>query len=125
MSTETEKQIYKVLHFLRFLLDVLLFVGALLFLLSGLRHPPSRAAKKQWLIFNLALAILVFATINAVFSLIPLAPTYPLPLLLTLCTQQRFLEDLAQGQVAYALLAVHFHRLGAVEWKRKSFFWFG
>ena len=125
MASDTEKQVYKIFHLVRFLLNVVLFFAALLLLLSGLRHRQIRTSKKQWLIFNLCLAIIVFATINSVFSMIPLAPTYLTRLVIDICTLQRFLEDVAQGQVAYAFIVLSLHRLGKEEWKRKSFLWFG
>ncbi len=69
--------------------------------------------------------MIVFAIINSVFAMIPLAPTYLTGLAVQVCTLQNFLEDVAQGQVAYSLLAFAIHQIGPNEWKNRSFLWFG
>jgi hypothetical protein len=125
MSTQTELRVYKIFHLIRFILNVFIFISALLFLLGGCFHRQLRSSKRQWLMFNLCISMIVFAIINSVFAMIPLAPTYLTGLAAHICTLQNFLEDVAQGQVAYSLLAFAIHQIGPNEWKNRSFLWFG
>jgi hypothetical protein len=75
--------------------------------------------------FNVFIAIIIFSIINSIFAMLPLAPTYLTGLAVQVCTLQHFLEDIVQGQVAYSLLAFAVHQIGPIEWKNRSFIWFG
>ncbi|CAF2441629.1 unnamed protein product [Rotaria sp. Silwood2] len=57
--------------------------------------------------------------------MLPLAPTYQTTLAVQMCTLQHFLEDIAQGQVAYAFVIFCMHQIGPQEWRKRSFLWFG
>jgi hypothetical protein len=61
---------------------------------------------------------------NSVFAMLPLASTYITILAAQVCTLQHFLEDIAQGQVAYSLLAFFIHQIGPKEWRNRSCLWF-
>jgi uncharacterized membrane protein len=124
MATTTEL-IYLIFHLIRFIFSLAIFTSALLFLCGGCFHDQLRRSKRQWLMFNFCIAAIVFAIINAIFSMIPVAPTYILVLAAQLCTLQHFLEDVAQGQVAYSLVALAIHQTGPPEWKNRSYLWFG
>jgi hypothetical protein len=69
--------------------------------------------------------MIVFSIINSVFSMLPLAPTYETVLAAEVCTLQNFLQDVAQGQVAYSLVAFCIHQIGPQEWRNRSYLWFG
>jgi quinol-cytochrome oxidoreductase complex cytochrome b subunit len=125
MSTNTEILVYQIFHIIRFILNVAIFFAALLFLLGGCFHNQLRSTKRQWLMFNLCIAMMIFAIINSVFAMLPLAPTYLTGLAVQVCTLQHFFEDVAQGQVAYSFVAFCIHQLGPQEWKNRSFIWFG
>ena len=125
MATDTEKLVFLIFQFIRFLLNVNIFIAALLFLLIGCCHDRLRSSKRQWLMFNTCIAMMIFAIINSVFALLPLAPTYQTVLVGQVCTLQHFLEDVVQGQVAYSLLAFCIHQSGPQEWRNGSLIWFG
>jgi uncharacterized membrane protein len=125
MSTDTVKNVYISFQLIRFILSLCIFFAALIFLLGGYFHTQLRSSKRQWLIFNLCIAMMIFAIINSVFAMLTLAPTYQTILIIKVCTLQHYLEDVAQGQVAYSLVAFCVHQLGPQEWKNRSFIWFG
>lgn len=125
MATNTEIVVYQIFHLIRFILNIINFFSALIFLLGGCFHYPLRSSKQQWCIFNISIGIMIFAIINAIFSMLPLAPTYITIIAIKICTLQHFLEDVAQGQVAYSLIAFGIHQIGPQEWKNRSLIWFG
>ncbi|CAF3638646.1 unnamed protein product [Rotaria sordida] len=57
--------------------------------------------------------------------MLPLAPTYQTILAVRVCTLEHFLEDIAQGQVAYSFVIFCMHQIGPQEWRKKSLLWFG
>jgi hypothetical protein len=125
MTTATELLLYKIFHLLHFALDLSIFTAAILFILAGCCHDQLRSSKRQLHMFNICIAMIVFSIINSVFSMLPLAPTYVTVLAAQVCTLQNFLEDVAQGQVAYSLVAFCIHQIGPQEWRNRSFLWFG
>jgi uncharacterized membrane protein len=125
MSTDTEKLVYEIFHLIRLLLNFIIFVAALIFILSGCCHRQIRSSKRQWLMINICIAMIIFAIINSVFTMLPLAPTYLTGLAVQICTLQNYLGDVVQGQVAYSFVALCVHQIGAQEWRTRSLVWFG
>lgn len=125
MNTDTETIVYMIFHFIRFILNVFIFIGSLLYLISGVLDQQMRLLKRQWHFFNISIGMICFAIINSVFSMLPLAPTYSTILIGEVCTLEHYFKDVVQGQVAYSLLAFAIHQLGPRYWRNESFIWFG
>ena len=125
MNTDTETLIYMIFHFIRFILNLFIFIGSLLYLISGSLDQQIRASKRQWHFFNISIGMICFSIINSVFSMLPLAPTYLTILIGEVCTLEHYFEDVVQGQIAYSLLAFAIHQLGPRYWRNESFIWFG
>ncbi len=115
----------KAFHLILFLLNVIIFITALIFLLFACFHKEFRSSKRQWFIINIFIGIIIFSIINSIFTMLPLAPTYITDMLAQVCTLQNFLQDVAQGQVAYSLVAFCIHQSGPQQWRNRSFIWFG